>query len=166
MSSQYPWSRYWLRSGAGPWVPCCGYPPLLINQLNAEIKFHCTLYMWPIWYFYMKSYTVFWCLQSRKPYFVHFLTSKHYFWLISLEMATKYWNAVEDSQLPISQMLIILKHMSFCAFEFSQGQNSTELIFAFDYSGNFCFPESSGVSDKQREERMCVCASMFPLCGW
>ncbi len=52
-------------SGVGPCAPCCGCPLLLRSGLNAETKFHCTLFMWPLKYLYL-------CLKicfSKQPMF-------------------------------------------------------------------------------------------------
>ncbi len=53
ITSWYPCPRFWLKSGVGPWAPCCGCPLFLRDGLNAETKIHYEVYL-PIKYFYLQ----------------------------------------------------------------------------------------------------------------
>ncbi len=57
ISSQHPGPKHWLRSGVGSQAHC-GCPLLLRDVFNAETRFYCTLYMWPIKYLLPFKYLI------------------------------------------------------------------------------------------------------------
>ncbi len=69
-------SSHWLRSGFIPRVLRCSCPLLLRRGLNAEIKFHCMLYMWPLKYIYLHS--TFLACNKHRP-LLQFQKKRNYF---------------------------------------------------------------------------------------